>query len=205
MNAVCELNDTQFASGSFDNTLTLWNIDEEDAVRTYSGYKESVNAVCALNSMRFVSGSDDRTLKLWNVDSSTAVMTYKGHTGSVYAVCALNDTHFVSGSGDLKMWNVYSPTAILSIPTHSVYALDKLDGYHFVSGGNDNTLKLWRFFQPEELPSQELVDVNPRSNLYGFKGLPFSIVNRFIGNKKGYEDNKKIGKGGKRRNKKSKS
>jgi len=220
VNAVCALPKSklqtpqQFVSGSRDKTLKLWNVGEEcdgdvqNAVMTYSGHEWSVDAVCLVNGKQFVSGSDDKTLKLWNVDSPTAVRTFSGHTKNVLAVCALNYTQFVSTSGDdtLRVWNVDSSTADLLIPIKkTVYALDKLNGYQFVSGGHDSTLKLWTYLQPEELPSQEVVDLNPSSNLYRLVDGPLSIVNSYIGNEAGLKHHKAIDKkGGKRRNKKSK-
>ena len=52
-------------SGSWDNTLRLWDLATGETLRTLEGHTSAVNAVAALaDGRRAISGSDDHTLRL---------------------------------------------------------------------------------------------------------------------------------------------
>jgi len=220
--AVCKWTRELFVSGSDDKTLKLWHVDSPTAVKTYTGHTESVTAVCAMKGMHFVSGSRDKTLKLWNLDSSTAVRTFSGHTDSVTAVCALNAKQFVSGSEDktLILWNfeeegdgdVTMAVRRFSGHTGPVKSICTVNDKQFVSGSEyDGTLKIWNVDSPTAVFTEEVK--KPKALLiYDNKLVTATRSGKiFLYNstgdgyfKGGALHNENVGKGGKRRNKKSK-
>merc|ERR1711871_306658 len=91
------LDSQTFISGSADETIKLWKIDNDTALRTY----DHTDAVCAsamLDSQTFISGSWDETIKLWKIDKNTALHTYEGHASAATALAMLNSETFISGS-----------------------------------------------------------------------------------------------------------
>jgi WD40 repeat protein len=55
------------ASGSYDNTIKLWNVETGKEIRTLSGHNDSVISVSfSPDGKTLASGSDDKTIKLWN-------------------------------------------------------------------------------------------------------------------------------------------
>ncbi len=63
------LPDGRFVSGSFDETLKIWDPSKEpgtQCVATLLGHTAGIFCIRLLPDGRFVSGSDDRTLKIWD-------------------------------------------------------------------------------------------------------------------------------------------
>ena len=87
---VAKLIDTPFESGSYDQTLKLWNVEDGNVICTFEGHTDAVRCVgddildrvtcvAKLTDTIFVSGSYPETMKLWNVDDGL-FDTFKGYT-----------------------------------------------------------------------------------------------------------------------------
>jgi len=72
-------------SGSWDNTIKLWNESTGQEILTLKGHEGPVWSVnfSPDEGKTLVSGSDDGTIKLWNVE---IVQTLKGHDDLVNSV-----------------------------------------------------------------------------------------------------------------------
>ena len=57
-------------SGSYDNTLRLWDVTSGQCLRTFEGHTESVlSCHFSPDGRHVISGSSDNTLRLWDVTS----------------------------------------------------------------------------------------------------------------------------------------
>ena len=57
------------ASGSYDNTIRLWNTRTGKVLRVLEGHKAPATSLAALEidgSLALASGSDDNTIRLWD-------------------------------------------------------------------------------------------------------------------------------------------
>jgi len=64
-------------SGSLDNTLKLWNLDEKCVLRTLRGHTDSVYDVALSGDGRVaVSASSDNTVKLWDLETGEVMATF---------------------------------------------------------------------------------------------------------------------------------
>ena len=64
-------------SGSWDETLKLWDISTGKAIRTFRGYKDFIHSVAFSSDGQYVlSGNDDQTMRLWSVASGREVRTF---------------------------------------------------------------------------------------------------------------------------------
>jgi WD40 repeat protein len=55
-------------SGSSDNTIRLWEIENCKCIRVFKGHTNAVNSVTFSPDMRFIlSGSKDKTIRLWEL------------------------------------------------------------------------------------------------------------------------------------------
>jgi WD40 repeat protein len=105
------------ASGSWDNTIKLWNVETGQEIRTLSGNGYGVSSVSfssdgktlASGSGNLLFGSLDNTIKLWNVETGKEIRTLSGHNSVVNSVDFSSDGKILaSGSDDktIKLWNV---------------------------------------------------------------------------------------------------
>ncbi len=101
---------TKIVSGSFDNTIRVWNVDTGECILTLKGHTSYVLSVgFNHDGTKIVSGSVDETIHVWNIDTAECILTLKDHTYDVYSVGFNHDgTKIVSGSDDntIHVWNV---------------------------------------------------------------------------------------------------
>ncbi len=145
VNAVAIAPDGKLAiSGSWDNTLKVWEVAAGREIRTLSGHSNSVRAVAiAPDGKLAISGSDDNTLKVWEVATGREICTLSGHSRSVTAVAIAPDGKVaISGSNDrtLKVWEVSTGREIRTLSGHSgsVYAVDNAEEGKVASSGSSD-------------------------------------------------------------------
>ena len=85
-------NTNKLASGSFDNTIKIWNLDSSKCVKTLVGHKSSVVSLQLLANNKLASGSFDNTIKIWNLDNGECVKTLVGHTKMVNSLQLIKTT-----------------------------------------------------------------------------------------------------------------
>jgi WD40 repeat protein len=135
------------ATGSFDNTVKLWNLEGKE-LQTFKGHSNSVLSVAfSPDGKTIASGSKDNTVKLWNLEGKE-LQTFKGHSNSVWSVAFSPDGKTIaSGSKDntVKLWNLEGKE-LQTFKGHSSSVLRVAfspDGKTIVTGSDDNTIKLW--------------------------------------------------------------
>ena len=111
----------RFVSGSFDNTVKVWDACTGQAIRTLKRHTDTVNAVAiSSDGKRIVSGSADETVKVWGAATNHEILTLRGHTDYVRGVAiSVDGKRIVSVSNDrtIKVWDATNFLAGLPIPT----------------------------------------------------------------------------------------
>lgn len=105
----CSPSGGKIVSGSYDNTLRIWNAETGEHLGTLEGHTHYVRCVAwAPTETLVASGGDDKTLKIWAVEENPIQhISLKGHTGWVYSVAWDKDAkHLISGDsrGKLILW-----------------------------------------------------------------------------------------------------
>ncbi|MCI0464229.1 MAG: hypothetical protein L0Z62_45425, partial [Gemmataceae bacterium] len=137
-------------SGSYDNTVKLWDLERRALIHSFEGHKASVNSVVFSPDGRFLaSGSRDNTVKLWDLKRRALAHSFVGNKDSVTSVAFHPDGRFLaSGSNDdtVKLWDLERRALVHSFEGHtsgvSSVAFSP-DGHFLVSGSWDDTVKLW--------------------------------------------------------------
>ena len=62
---LCKISDNEFASGSFDGTIKIWNINSFETIQTLFGHQSYVICVIKISNGDLVSCSNDHSIKIW--------------------------------------------------------------------------------------------------------------------------------------------
>jgi hypothetical protein len=143
-------------SGSYDNTIKLWDLSTGEEIYTLLGHKSTVYSVAMSPDRKTViSGSDDGTIKLWNSATGELICSlkdspYQRNTATkVQSVAMTQDGKKIVSAGDdlqIKIWQLDNGQLLHSLTGHSnkveVVAIAP-DNQTIVSGSDDGTLKIW--------------------------------------------------------------
>lgn len=144
-------------SGSYDNTIKLWDLPTGKSVYTLVGHSSTVHSVAiSYDKKTVVSGSDDGTIKVWNTSTGQLIRTVKDSASErntatkVQSVSISKDGQkFVSGGDDrtVKIWQLETGKLVQTLHGHShkveVVAIAP-DNQTIVSGSDDGTIKIWQ-------------------------------------------------------------
>ena len=157
VNSVCLSNDNRLAlSGSWDNTLRLWDIASGECLRTFEGHTG-----CLSTDSRYVlSGSKDNTMRLWDVATGNCLRIFKAHTEMVNSVYLSTNGRFaISGSGEewgdndnnLRLWDIDTGECLRIFEGHTdkvcSVCLNSDNSFAISSSASkfdqDSTIRLW--------------------------------------------------------------
>jgi|GEM_PF-4779207 len=133
-------------SASKDNTISVWDWQTGELIRSLEGHTGTVRSV-ALAGNFAISTSDDTTMRVWNWQSGELTRRLEGHTEIVYEVVLSNEFAITSSEDrTIKVWNWQTGDLIRTLEGHteSVYGV-ALTGDRVISASADNTLKVWNW------------------------------------------------------------
>ncbi|MGB3208654.1 MAG: serine/threonine-protein kinase [Crinalium sp.] len=139
------------ASGSWDNTIKLWNMDTNQLIHTLTGHSDPVSAVVfSPDNQIIASGSADGSIKLWQSSNGRLMRSLRGHTDWIKSVAiSPNGETLASGSDDntIKIWQIDSGVLNNTLFGH-LYPVSSVtfspDGQILASCSSDHTIKLWQ-------------------------------------------------------------
>jgi WD40 repeat protein len=94
---------TKIISGSYDDTIKIWDLNTYTCIKTIRGHLNDVTTVLRLKDGKIASGSRDDSLKIWDPETGECLGTYTGHESSVYPVIELPDGRIVTGGYDKRL------------------------------------------------------------------------------------------------------
>ena len=111
--SVCFSSDgKKIASGSWDKTVRVWNLETGECIKTFEGHNDVVRSVCfSSDGKKIASGGGyyDKTVRVWNVETGECIKTFEGHNDVARSVCFSSDgKKIASGSCDktVRVWHV---------------------------------------------------------------------------------------------------
>ncbi|CAJ2509741.1 Uu.00g056410.m01.CDS01 [Anthostomella pinea] len=139
-----QFDDNILATGSYDSTIKLWDIETSEVIRTLHGHTMGIRAL-QFDDRMLVSGSLDSTVKIWNWRTGACINTLN-HQGGVITVHMDGDL-LASGSMDrsIKIFN-FKTQQTYSLRGHQDWVnhvrLD-VSSRTLLSASDDCTVKLW--------------------------------------------------------------
>ncbi|KAI0015049.1 quinon protein alcohol dehydrogenase-like superfamily [Xylariomycetidae sp. FL0641] len=139
-----QFDDNILATGSYDSTIKLWDIEKGEVIRTLQGHTMGIRAL-QFDDRMLVSGSLDGTVKIWNWRTGACINTLN-HQGGVITVHMAGD-YLASGSMDksIKVFN-FKTQQSYSLRGHADWVNQvRLDtaSRTLLSASDDCTVKLW--------------------------------------------------------------
>ena len=138
------------ASGSYDQTVKLWDLKTGECLQTLAGHTNWVWSVAfSPDGQILASGSGDHSVKLWDVRRGKCYCTLEGHTSRVWSVAFSPDGQMLaSASSDqtVRCWDVQTGECLHTLQGHTNLAWSvafSADGRIVASGSQDETIKLW--------------------------------------------------------------
>jgi WD40 repeat protein len=154
-------NGFSFASGSYDRTLRLWNIRDNQSFGTLSNHLGSISGINAIavhpNGNTFAIACIDKSVKLWNFRSGQPIRTIEGHNGQVYSAAYSPDGKaLASASADqtIKIWNWRNGNLLRTLEGHQDKVISVAfhpDSQKIASASSDKTIKIWDVNTGKEL------------------------------------------------------
>ncbi|KAK4196040.1 putative sulfur controller 2 [Triangularia verruculosa] len=140
-----QLDDHILATGSYDATIKIWNIETGEEIRTLRGHTRGIRAL-QFDDSKLISGSLDNTIKIWNWHTGECISTLQGHTDGVVSL-HFEGQFLASGSIDksVKIFDFNSKEAFC-LKGHTDWVnCTRLDtaSRTVMSASDDTTIKLW--------------------------------------------------------------
>ncbi len=107
-------------TGSWDNTIKLWDISTGKEIRTFKGHTQPVNTVAiSPNGMYVLSGSNNRgnenrkdSLKVWDLGSGAEIRSM-GDSGDINSVAFSPDGKYALSAGrGISLWDISAGTKV---------------------------------------------------------------------------------------------
>ena len=137
--------DNILATGSYDATIRIWDIETGRELRTLRGHTMGIRCL-QFDDTKLISGSLDRTLRIWNWRTGECLSTYNGHLEGIISL-HFDSSILVSGSIDktAKIWN-FEDKSTFTLRGHSDWVnavkIDSASRTVFTAS-DDCTVRLW--------------------------------------------------------------
>ena len=165
------LPDNRFASGSYDNTIQIWDVTTAIGLKTLESHTGAVLCLVYLGDGHLASGSVDKTIKIWDYLSNLLIKTFdQPHMNSITTLIVLSNNSdsnnsknesasnsaskstmplLVSGSIDstICIWDVESGLCLHQLKKHSstINSLISLQNNQLlVSASDDQSIVIWK-------------------------------------------------------------
>eukprot|EP01031_Cornospumella_fuschlensis_P028059 gene28059-33878_t len=139
----------KIASGSYDQSIIVWDISRAEKLLTLHGHTGAVNSLAwSSDGKHLCSGSHDKTVRVWDAETGSVLSTFEGHNGLITQVLWSQRGVVVSSSEDktVKIWDVDSAELKMTFDKHqdAVSSVNlSPDGMKVASGSTNNLSFIW--------------------------------------------------------------
>jgi WD40 repeat protein len=156
---VLSANSRRVVSGSWDNTVRVWDVESGQCLKVLKGHTFRVSSVVlSADDRRVISVSDDKTLRVWDLESGQCLKVLQTRTNlgksvvisadgrRLISVARVVPSSAAARDNTLQVWDVDSGECLKVLDGHTKQVgpvvLSK-DGRRVISGSRDNTIRVW--------------------------------------------------------------
>jgi WD40 repeat protein len=146
------------ASGSWDRTIKLWDVEKKKEIATLKGHANRVRSVVFSPDGKFLASGSWGEINLWDVEGKGKIATLRGHTAWINSVAFSPDGKLLASGSDrartIKLWDVKRREEIADLEGHASGVTSVVfnpGGRLLASGSGDRTVKLWDVERKEEM------------------------------------------------------
>jgi hypothetical protein len=138
----------QIATGSGDETIKIWNVQDETCVTTINAHFEGVLSLCLVGENQLASGGgpEDPVIRIWNIATGENLLELEGHEGAIRHMVSLGGGILASASDDktVKVWDTTSGKCLTTLTGHrdGVKVVELVYG-KIITCANDEEIKIW--------------------------------------------------------------
>ncbi|MEO1507241.1 MAG: WD40 repeat domain-containing protein, partial [Cyanobacteria bacterium J06633_23] len=141
---------TLLASGSYDQTVKLWELETGKVQRTLN-HAGRVNAVVFTPNGRYlITGGGDGDIIVWDPETGAEKHRFTGGSGRIVSLAVSADGNLIASGGSngtIRLWNLEqrrgTATLIESGAQINGLAFSSVNPQHLVSGDQDGVVALW--------------------------------------------------------------
>jgi WD40 repeat protein len=104
------------ASGSVDDTLRLWSVNQARLIRTMQGHPFPIRQIkFSPNGATLFTGSTDGIIRVWQVSSGTFLHSFEGHAGRITGLDISKDGKWLVSSAEdftVRIWRLPNGTPV---------------------------------------------------------------------------------------------
>ena len=146
--SLIELESGKLVTGSYDNTIRIWDINDKNGEEQVINETERVLSLLEFEKNKILSGTGDNSINLWDIENPDKIIySFKGHELWVNALVKCDDNTFASASNDskIKIWDYYKRECISTLKGHAdcILSLILLRNKNLCSGSADLTVRIW--------------------------------------------------------------
>jgi len=138
------------ASGSYDETIRLWNVNAGTLLRTLEGHEWEVTSVAfSPDGKTLASGSRDETTRLWNVETGELLKTLRAETEEVLSVAFSPDGQTLASgrSGNqgktINLWDANTGALLRTLERWSIMSVAFSPDGQILASGSSSGIDLW--------------------------------------------------------------
>ena len=147
--SLLELHSGRLASGSYDNTIRIWDTNYENEDIVIQG-KSRILCLLEFENNKILCGTSDNLVNLYEINSMNYELIHRfiGHTLWVNCLTKINNNYFASASNDttIKIWDYYNKKCIKTLEGHDDCILSIIllkEKNYLCSGAADLTIRIW--------------------------------------------------------------